>query len=136
MEIAFAVLGWIVCGIAGAMVAAERGASGCLWFGLGFLLGPFGLVLSLVAGDGRRCPACRKNIHPEATKCPYCQSSLVEASIRLTAEPDREVEHFTPSASQEPSGGDARARFGKVLAFLLLFAVIVFFVYMGFLNKR
>jgi hypothetical protein len=77
MEIALLI--WLVCGIAAAIIASNRGANGCLWFGLGFLFGPFGLAFSFGAGSGRQCPACRKNIHAEATKCPYCQSELPQA---------------------------------------------------------
>lgn len=78
MEIALLI--WIVCGVAAAIIASGRGANGCLWFGLGILLGPIGLAVSFAAGSGRQCPACRKNIHPEATKCPYCQTDLPKAS--------------------------------------------------------
>ena len=34
------ILLWVVCGIGAAVVASNRGASGCLWFGLGVLLHP------------------------------------------------------------------------------------------------
>lgn len=74
MEIA--ILIWIVCGIAAAVVASNRGASGCLWFGLGVLFGPFGLAFSFGAGSGRQCHACRKNVRQDALKCPYCQTDL------------------------------------------------------------
>ena len=74
MEIA--ILVWIICGIAAAVTASNRGASGCLWFGLGVLFGPFGLAFSFMAGNNRKCPACRKNIDEQATKYPYCQSDV------------------------------------------------------------
>jgi hypothetical protein len=75
MEVA--ILIWIVCGIAAAAIASNRGANGCLWFGLGILLGPIGLALSFGAGAGRQCPECRKNIHQDATRCPHCQADLL-----------------------------------------------------------
>jgi len=71
-----AILLWVVCGIGAAVIASNRGGNGCLWFGLGILFGPFGLAFSFAAGSGRERPACRKNIHPKATKCPYCQTVL------------------------------------------------------------
>ena len=43
---------------------------------MGFLFGPFGLAASFMAGDYVKCPACRKQIHPEAKKCPHCQENL------------------------------------------------------------
>jgi len=73
----YAVLVWIFCGIAAAFVAQSRGASGSLWFWLGVLFGPFGLACAFAAGTDRRCPHCRQRIHPEATRCPKCQSGLV-----------------------------------------------------------
>src|SRR5260370_28044309 len=74
MEIA--ILIWIVCGIGAAFVAQSRGANGCLWFGLGVLFGPFGLAFAFTSGSDRSCPACKKGIHSEATKCPHCQTDV------------------------------------------------------------
>jgi hypothetical protein len=61
---------WIFCGIGSAIVAENRGGSGCLWFGLGFLFGPFGLAFSFAAGDDVRCQACQKRVHPKGNKVP------------------------------------------------------------------
>lgn len=41
----------------------------------GFFLGPIGILLSL-ANRTAECSACRKRIHPQATRCPYCQAEL------------------------------------------------------------
>src|ERR1019366_229146 len=70
------ILVWIVCGVAASFIASNKGANGCLWFGLGILFGPFGLAFSFTAGSDRQCPACRKNIHEKATRCPHCQADL------------------------------------------------------------
>ena len=70
------ILVWIVCGVAAAFVAENRGASGFLWFILGVVLGPLGLIFSFASGSDRVCPACRKRVHPKATRCPYCQSDI------------------------------------------------------------
>ncbi len=75
MELAIVV--WIFCGIGAAFVAQSRGASGCLWFGLGVLLGPFGLAFAFASGTDRKCPHCRERVHPEATRCPKCQADLL-----------------------------------------------------------
>jgi len=69
------IIGWFLFGIVSAFVASQRGGSGCLWLIVGILLGPFGLILAFII-PGVRCPACKKTVHPEATKCPYCRSDL------------------------------------------------------------
>ena len=77
MELVIAI--WIFCGIGAAFVAQSRGASGCLWFGLGVLLGPFGLAFAFASGTDRKCPHCRERVHPEATRCPKCQADLASS---------------------------------------------------------
>ena len=42
MELAIIV--WILFGVVTAVAASNRGRSGCNWFAIGFLLGPFGLI--------------------------------------------------------------------------------------------
>jgi hypothetical protein len=43
----------------------------------GALLGPFGWGFMLMVSDYRpRCPACKTVVHPEASICPACKSSL------------------------------------------------------------
>jgi hypothetical protein len=69
------VLVWIICGIASGVIASDRHASGCLWFGLGVLFGPFALAASFFAG-GRGCPKCKSSIPENATRCPKCQAEL------------------------------------------------------------
>jgi hypothetical protein len=73
---------WIICGIAAGIVGTQRGANGCLWFGLGFLSGPIGLAVSFTASPDRQCQFCFKPVHPQATKCPYCQSNLPPVAAR------------------------------------------------------
>lgn len=74
MEILFGF--WIVCGIGAAFVASSRGASGCLWMFLGFLLGPIGLAMAFAAESKYKCPRCQSNIKEGTTRCPHCQVEL------------------------------------------------------------
>jgi hypothetical protein len=39
---------WIFCGIVSALIGNSRGRSGCAWFLLGILLGPFGFAIALL----------------------------------------------------------------------------------------
>src|SRR5437867_3683926 len=77
MEIVLVV--WILCGVGAAVVASNRGASGCLWFGLGVLLGPIGFALAFT-NSLPPCPFCRKGVPGDATKCPHCQSELSDSA--------------------------------------------------------
>src|SRR5579872_6914884 len=67
---------WIICGIGAAYVASSRGASGCLWAFIGFLLGPIGLLMAFASDSGRKCPHCQSGIHKDATRCPKCQAEF------------------------------------------------------------
>jgi len=66
---------WVAFGIASAVIGSSRGARGNLRLGL-LLFGPFGLPFAFALGSGRECPECRKNVHEQATRCPYCQGDL------------------------------------------------------------
>ncbi|HEV2690672.1 MAG TPA: hypothetical protein VGV35_19085, partial [Bryobacteraceae bacterium] len=48
------------------------------------LFGPFGLAFAFGAGGDTICWACRKHVHPDATKCPHCGHDFEEAE----AEPE------------------------------------------------
>ena len=74
-----------------AVVASNKGNSGVVWFFVGGLLGPIGLILSLIVsgdpavverkkiegGGYQRCEKCAELIRSEATKCRFCGSDVV-----------------------------------------------------------
>lgn len=47
---------WLLFGAASAMIASKKGRSGCSWFLVGMLLGPFGILFAFVASDERATP--------------------------------------------------------------------------------
>lgn len=81
---------WLICGFVAGVVAEYNGRNGCGWFLLGFLLGPFALLLAVAMGKDRdalnqkmvesgklvKCGSCAELVLPEATRCRFCGATL------------------------------------------------------------
>ena len=68
---------WLIFGITSAVIANSKGRSGCGWFALGILFGPFGLIVAFLpdtekAGTTKKCPDCAEIIKAEARVCKHC----------------------------------------------------------------
>lgn len=77
---------WILCGIVSAFVASSKGQGGCLWFVIGFVGGPIGVIVAfawprnekaleqraLRKGRAKACPSCAEVVRAEARVCRFC----------------------------------------------------------------
>ena len=84
---------WLLFGIFSAILASNKGRSGCGWFIVGILFGPFGLLVGLMSPVGKEspgvysqpatsetgefpCPSCGKTLYRGVYKCPWCGTGI------------------------------------------------------------
>jgi ribosomal protein S27AE len=92
------VLSWLLFGVVSAIVARKKGRSGCAWFVLGVLLGPFGLILAFAASRHgpvvlapsepsplksapKNCPTCGELIPQETGTCRSCDEKASRRAL-------------------------------------------------------
>ena len=92
---------WLLFGIFSAILASNKGRSGCGWFVVGILFGPFGLLVGLMSpvekgatdpdpvadeadddGNGEEgfpCPRCQRTIYQDVETCPWCGAEIEQS---------------------------------------------------------
>jgi hypothetical protein len=84
---------WIVCPFGAAHIAYSKGNNAFIGFFVGAVLGPFGLLFTIVepvnektleerdvkSGYKKRCPYCREVVKPGAIICKHCHKDLMVA---------------------------------------------------------
>jgi hypothetical protein len=114
---------WLLFAIVTAFAAGARGRSTLLWFLIGFLLGPFGLVLVLVlprqmGWTHTRCPACAELVLREATVCRHCHTQITPALVTTPPPAGQLAEHRERARRAELA-------FGAIAAGIILAALII-----------
>lgn len=66
----------LLCGVIAAMIGSRKGEA-FVGFVVGFLLGPFGILIELFSkGKRTLCPFCKELVNCSATICKHCRSKL------------------------------------------------------------
>lgn len=76
------ILLWLVFAIWASVIAKSKGESGLVFFILGLLLGPFGVLWAYLDKGDPEALEKSKLANKEAKKCPYCAELIkVEAKV-------------------------------------------------------
>lgn len=89
-----------LCGLITGIIGSNKGRSRFLWFLIGFLLAPLGIVLALVIkkdnqtleskalaiGTQKKCPFCAELIKSEAIICKHCNKEQPENNAAVQVE--------------------------------------------------
>lgn len=84
MDFSTLLISSLFCGFLGVIISKEK--SRLAGFFLGLILGPLGLLIAIAIrlqqkkDKQKTCLFCKKSIHVDALKCPYCQSDLSKAA--------------------------------------------------------
>lgn len=141
---------WLLFGFVAMIIASSKGRTGCGWFILGCLFGPFSLVVAALpsltpppapptqphaphAGaeaDSRRCPFCAEVIRREAIKCRFCGSDVTPLPA-LPAKPthkpvDSSFGYEIGKAAASPFSGGTFDTIAQVAgAAIIIFIILV-----------
>lgn len=98
---------WVLCGLWSMHIARSRGHNAILWFILGFIFGPFGVLFAALQpkpkGDTATCPFCAETINSKAIICKHCGRDIVS----------HPAEEQTPSMGQVPPPPPQVVSFGN-----------------------
>ena len=133
---------WLLVGLISAIIAARKGHSGCGWFGLGILLGPFGLIMALLAPKNpdnvrkiaraghkwKKCPCCAEKIRAEARKCRYCGEAFG------SGEGEKIASASCASTGMEKMLEEIRYRLldtnlGAFIVYAIIAAIIIYYIF-------
>lgn len=96
---------WVLCGLWAMHIARTRGHNAILWFILGFIFGPFGVLFAALQPKPKpdiiACPFCAEPINGKAVICKHCGKDIVQAPPAPPPPPgfepyikDRQTVHF------------------------------------------